>query len=289
MKKGFTLAELLGVITILAIIATIVIPIVNKSIKSNKEKLYNSQLEEIKSGAEKWAYANLEMLPIEENESITITLYELKKGGFLTLDIRNPITGELIPNDMVITITYKNNNYDFFVDGESGTEIDSEVNSNSPVIVLNGNYVEYVEINGIYEEKNAIAKSKDGNILDNIQITYQLNGVEVSKIDVTDYNAYTAIYSVTDKGYTSKTTRTIVIRDTTPPELIIPSTTELAVNQLNSFNLLEDVSVTDNSGENITIQTSGFDRLPVDKIVEYKACDSHENCTVKRRLIKIVN
>lgn len=289
MKKGFTLAELLGVLIVLAVIATIVTPIISKSIKSNKQSLYNSQLEEIKQGAEKWAYSNLELLPTIEEKSITITLYELKKSGFLTLNIRNPITGELFPNDMVITITYKNNNYDFFVDGESGTDIDSEINSNSPSIVLNGHYVEYVEINSKYEEKNAVAKDKDGNILSNIQIMYQLNGVEVSKIDVIDYNTYTAIYSVTDNGYTSKTTRTIIIRDTTPPEITIPSSTELTVNQLNNFNLLEDVSVVDNSGEDITIQTSGFDRLPIDKIVEYKACDSHGNCTVKRRLIKIIN
>ena len=94
MKKGFTLAELLGVITILAVIAVIVFPLVNKTIKQNKEKLYNSQLEEIKSGAEKWAYANIEMLPVNDGETITVTLFELKKGGFLTLDIRNPITGE---------------------------------------------------------------------------------------------------------------------------------------------------------------------------------------------------
>ena len=76
MKKGFTLAELLGVITILAVIAVIVFPLVNKTIKQNKEKLYNSQLEEIKSGAEKWAYANIEMLPVNDGETITVTLFE---------------------------------------------------------------------------------------------------------------------------------------------------------------------------------------------------------------------
>ncbi len=288
MKKGFTLVELLGVLIVLAVIAVIVFPLVNKTIKTNKEKLYNSQLEEIKSGAEKWAYANIEMLPVNDGESVTITLFELKKGGFLTLDIRNPITGELLPNDMVITITFKNNNFEINVDGNSGSDIDSEVNKNSPIIILNGNFIEYVEINGTYEEKGALAKDKDGNIIQDIQISYQLNGVEVPSIDTKEFNTYTAIYSATSNGYTSRITRTIVIRDTTAPDLIVPGTIELLKEELASFDLLEGVSATDNSGEDIKIETRGFDRLPTDKIIEYTACDSHNNCVTKRRLVKVV-
>ncbi len=289
LNLGFTLAELLGVLIILAIVATIAIPIVNKSIKSSKEKLYNSQLEEIKNSAEKWAYSNIDLLPNNDGESITITIYELKKGGLLSLDVRNPKTGELLPNDMVITITFKNNNYEIYVDGESGSDIDNEVNNNSPILILNGNFIEYVEINSNYEEKGAIAKDKDGNQIEDIQISYQLNGVEVPSIDTGSFNTYTAIYSATSEEYTSKVTRTIVIRDTTAPDLIVPGTTEVYLNELDSFNLLEGVSATDNSGEGIYIETRGFDRLPTDKIVEYTACDSHNNCITKRRLIKVID
>ena len=111
---GFTLVELLGVLIVLAVIALITFPIVNNTIKENKEKLYSAQLEEIKSSAEKWAYANLSLLPTNENESITVTLLELKKAGYVSIDSRNPKTGELLPNDMIITIIFKNNNYERF-------------------------------------------------------------------------------------------------------------------------------------------------------------------------------
>lgn len=288
MKKGFTLAELLGVLIVLAVISMIVFPIISETIKTNKEKLYNSQLEEIKSGAEKWAYSNTEMLPTNSEESVTITLLELKKAGFLALDIRNPITGELLPNDMVVTITLKNNNYEFFVDAESGSDIDNEVNSDSPIIILNGNFIEYVEINGTYDEKGAIAKDKDGNKIDDIQISYQLNGVEVSNVDTKKFETYTAIYSVINNGYTSHITRTIVIRDTTAPDLVVPEAIELLPDEIASFNLMAGVSATDNSGETINIETRDFDRLPIDKVIEYSACDSHNNCVTKRRLIKII-
>ena len=285
--KGFTLAELLGVIIVLGVIALITFPIVNNTIKNNKEKLYNSQLEEIKLAAEKWAYSNLNMLPVNENESITVTLLELKKAGYVAIDSRNPKTGELLPNDMVVTITLKNNNYDIYVDGNSGTDLSNEFNENAPTIVLNGNYIDYVEINSSYEEKGAKAVAKDGSEVE-VNITYQENGSEIGNIDVTKFSTYTVIYSATINGYTSIITRTVVVRDTTPPNLIIPETTQLTEKQLTTFDLLAGVSVMDNSGENIKIETRGFDRLPTDKIIEYKACDSNNNCTIKRRIIKFI-
>ena len=66
MKKGFTLAELLGVIIILGVIALITFPIVNRNIRESQEQLYATQLEEIELAAEKWAYKNVDLLPINE-------------------------------------------------------------------------------------------------------------------------------------------------------------------------------------------------------------------------------
>ena len=289
MKKGFTLAELLGVIVILAVVALIAFPIVSQSIDSNRKKLYQSQLDEIKLGAEKWAYENINMLPTANNGTVTITLLNLKESGFLPLDIKNPITGKLLPNDMTITITYRNNSYDITVNGESGTDVNNDFNSNAPTIILNGEAITYVEIKGTYSELGAIAKDKDGNLIDDISITYREGSTEVGGIDASRFTTYSVVYSATSNGYTSNITRTVIVRDTTAPVLSLEDTTELTKDELASFNLLAGVSVTDNSGETINIQTSGFDRLPTDKIVEYKACDSSNNCTTKRRIIKIVS
>ena len=285
--KGFTLVELLGVLIILAVIALITFPIVNNTIKENKDKLYITQLNEIESSAEKWAYMNINLLPSVEGETTTITLLELKKAGLVTLDIRNPKTNELLPNDMIITITFKDNNYDIHVDGNSGTNISNEYNENAPTIILNGNYIEYVEINSFYVDKGAQAISKDGNELE-VDVIYQENGTEVGSIDITKFSTYTVIYSANSDGYTSRITRTVVVRDTTPPELIVPDPVELTIDQLFELNLLNGVSVTDNSGETINVETRGFDRLPIDKIIEYKACDSNNNCTIKRRIVKVI-
>lgn len=288
MKKGFTLTELLGVLIILAIIALIAFPIINRNIKTGKESLYQSQLKEIELAAEKWAYKNINMLPVNEDEMITVTLLTLKESGDLPLDIRDPRTEELLPNDMIITITYKDNSYEFKVDEESGTDITDEVNKDAPVIVLNGSHIEFVEINREYNEQGAKAKDKSDNILTDINITYQENGTEISTIDTSKFTTYLAIYSVTNNGYTSQITRTVIIRDTTPPDLVIPDNVELTASQLNSFDIMEGVSATDNSGEVINVTTTGFDTSLSDKIVEYQACDSRDNCVIKRRLIEIV-
>ena len=285
--KGFTLVEMMAVIIILAIVATITFPIVSKSIENNREKLYQSQLEEIKLNTEKWAYANLDLLPTVEGETITITLQNLKEGGFISLDIRDPRTNELLPNDLIITITFKNNNYEIDVLADSGTNVNTTFVQGSPTIVLNGSIVEYVEINSTYTEHGALAKDSNGNVLSDISITYQKNGTEVGSIDTSDIATYNVIYSVTDLEYRSTITRTVIVRDTTPPVISLPDNNILEYSQLATFDLLEGVVVTDNSNKQVTIKTSGYDQLPTDKVIEYTACDIYDNCTIKRRLIKV--
>lgn len=286
MQKGFTLVEMLAVIIILTIVATITFPIVSQSIEKNREKLYYAQLDEIKLNAEKWAYSNLDLLPTVEDEMITITLQNLKEGGFVALDIRDPRNDKLLPNDLKITITFKNNNYVIEVLSDSGT-IDSVFEKGAPTIILNGNVVEYVEINSTYIEKGALAKNSSGDLLGDTSIIYQKNGIEVGGIDTSDIATYTVTYSVSDSEYRSTIIRTVIVRDTTPPVISLPNNNILTSSELASFDLLAGVVVTDNSNQEISIETRGYDFLPTDKIIEYKACDIYGNCTTQRRLIKV--
>ena len=287
MNKVFTLVVMMSVIIILVIVATITFPIVSQSIEKNREKLYYSQLDEIKLNAEKWAYSNLDLLPTVEDEMITITLQNLKEGGFVALDIRDPRTNELLPNDLKITITFRNNNYEIEVLADSGTSTNNAFKEGAPTIILNGNVVEYVEINSIYIEKGTLAKNSAGELLKDVSIIYQKNGVEVGGIDTSDVATYTVTYSVSDGEYRSTITRTVVVRDTTPPVISLPNNNVLTSSELASFDLLAGVVVTDNSNQAIDIETRGYDQLPTDKVIEYKACDIYGNCTTQRRLIKV--
>src|SRR5574344_394155 len=120
-KKGFTLAELLGVIAILAIIALIALPSVTNLIATNKEKAYNTQISEIKSGMASFV-AN-QQITIPSGSVIKITLYQLASEGYIDLAINNPKTGNNFPIDTLVTIANNGNNFTYTVDESVGTKV----------------------------------------------------------------------------------------------------------------------------------------------------------------------
>jgi prepilin-type N-terminal cleavage/methylation domain-containing protein len=101
-NKGFTLIEILGVITLLALLSTIIILSVNKSLKDSKEKLYNAQIEEIKSAAEMWRTDNIELVDESYNN---LSISELQKKGYLKEKIINPKTNENIDNELLVQVS----------------------------------------------------------------------------------------------------------------------------------------------------------------------------------------
>lgn len=116
-QKGFTLAELLGVITILGLLALLIIPAVDKAIKNSNETLYQAQLSTIIEGAKSWSSNHLSELPVN-GASIVVTLDTLKSEGYIPVDIENPITGELFPGTLTVRITEKNSQYLYQIEGE---------------------------------------------------------------------------------------------------------------------------------------------------------------------------
>ena len=146
-KTGFTLIELMATLVILGIVAFVVFPQVTKIINKNKQNAYKIQIEEIKKAAESWTLKkeNIKNLPVKEGEELTLTLGTLKRSGDLNLNIKNPVTKELFPNDMLIVIKRKLNNFVFEVKEDSGSE--ETYDENAPTLLLQGNYLEYVELN----------------------------------------------------------------------------------------------------------------------------------------------
>ena len=125
MKKGFTLAELLGVIAILGIIALIAVPVVNNSINESNEELYQTQLNQMIKGAKSYYAEHLDKLPPDNpgsdnnkpcsNNKACITLNELQEEGYLPLDAINPKTGENFSPNSTIQITNNNGKFTYKV------------------------------------------------------------------------------------------------------------------------------------------------------------------------------
>lgn len=108
MKRGFTLIELMAVIVILGIISVIVVPAVDRFIRSSQYAAYDVQIDYIEDAAKNWAADNYNRIPDNNNESITIYLSQLKSEGYILENITNPLTKVAFSNDSTIVITRKN-------------------------------------------------------------------------------------------------------------------------------------------------------------------------------------
>ncbi len=121
MKKGFTLIELLAVLTVLGIIALISFPLVTKQINESKEKSYKNQVKTIINAAHRWAFDNDDLLPYEDTDfdSITVYLESIQASGYLQAsEIIDPRTEEVMTGCIEITydIEYSQHNYEYIKD-----------------------------------------------------------------------------------------------------------------------------------------------------------------------------
>ena len=127
MKKGFTLAELIGVIVILALISLVTIPAVSNTLKKNRKKLCETQKNNIIAAAKSYGADNLFSL-----DSISeIKLSTLIRYGYIDDKIENPVTkekfryvskdseledGEINADNVVVNVTKNNKKYEYSMD-----------------------------------------------------------------------------------------------------------------------------------------------------------------------------
>lgn len=288
-RNAFTLTELLAVLVIIGVLVLMIMPTIDKTMKKIKGNLYDLQIENIRTGARNWAAENIIILPEHENEIITLTLGQLKIGNFIAKDISNPKTNQLFPNDMEIIIKKIVNDYEYLVIEDSGG-FDDSLDYNTPLLTLNGSLHEVVEINSDYQDEFVIARTPSGSSIDDdVDIKITSNGIVVPKVDTSLYVQYKITYTVVYNDVSASVIRTVTIRDTTPPILVIPNNITLTVSQVESFDIMDGVSATDNSEENPSIIYTGeIHNLPGKYYVEYIATDSSSNFTSKIRVITVV-
>ena len=116
MKKnsGFTLVELLAVVTILTILSIIITPIVDKKIKSSKDKMYKVQIENIRMAAEAYYSDNMLLRPQEDLYS-SISLAQLISEGYIGNNIKDPKTGNILDEQLSVQIQNNSSTYEYYV------------------------------------------------------------------------------------------------------------------------------------------------------------------------------
>lgn len=118
MKKGFTLAELIGVIVVLALISLITVPVVSKILKQNRKTLCETQMNNIIAAAKTWGADNI--LTLSDNTEVT--LETLINSGYINGDIENPVLKEKIDPDNEenkVIITKNGNKYTYELNSAS--------------------------------------------------------------------------------------------------------------------------------------------------------------------------
>ena len=128
MKKGFTLVELLGVITILGVIALVIIPVVENSNKKVKAKAYEAQKDAIILALKDYRTDHPE--DFYNTNVVNLTLGDLKNLGYIDYDLKNPKTENCISNDLKLKIEKDRNTYEYSIMGEElidGNDYDCNV------------------------------------------------------------------------------------------------------------------------------------------------------------------
>lgn len=111
--KGFTLVELLAVITVLGIVMAIGAISVNNLINRSKEKSYNEQVNAIELAAKTFATKHTEILD-EELEENYILIDELKKDGLLENEnMIDPRDGKEIEGCINVVYNKETNKYEY--------------------------------------------------------------------------------------------------------------------------------------------------------------------------------
>jgi type IV pilus assembly protein PilA len=214
-EKGFTLVEILAVVIIIGILTLVTIPTIDSMIEKNRQKLYSSQINTIKSSLKMWADQNALYLPKTGEDPLILNLGILKLTGFIDKDVKNPKTDACFPNDMLITVTPVKEGYAYSVDAESGSEptsADCLAPSSPNTLYLVGGNVSLI-LGDTYKDPGFIAIDSDGKIVNSQVSTVikDVGGVTVPSIDT--YNVSKAPYTITYTYGATVKTRTVNIKN----------------------------------------------------------------------------
>ena len=113
-KNGFTLIELMAVITILVILSLIIVPIIDKNVKKSKENMYNIQIDNIRMAGQNYYTDNISLMPINGNYSF-VKLDVLIEKGYINKDIKNPKTGKPFEEEIYVQLLNNSGTYEYSV------------------------------------------------------------------------------------------------------------------------------------------------------------------------------
>lgn len=175
MKKGFTLIEMLGIITVLAILLLVTFPNLSKSLKITKQNENNNFTNNLKVSAEAYVelnrdkYGNLDL----PGGSISFTIQDLYDANLLKGQYE-----ELNMNDAIVVVTDQDKTLKYFYkDQEIG--VLNQINIDDKIVLeisLIKNSLNQGTIDGIYYYNNSGNLENGENIININNILNNIKG-----------------------------------------------------------------------------------------------------------------
>lgn len=193
-------------------------------------------------------------------------MYRLTRGqlvGLLTLAFIFAIAAFIFDK----VIDYKSSKVDYI-------SYDKKISNT----LLKGNYIEFVNLGSKYKEKGINTK-KD------YTVSYFKDSNEVIDIDTNTFGTYQISYYIEGEEAIH---RTVIMVDKKAPSITVPDKQTIKVSEVDNFDLTKGVKVTDNSGDAKLTYENTLSNTPGDYVITYKATDSSDNTTYRKRLIKVV-
>lgn len=190
-NRGFTLLEVIAVVTIIAMLALIIVPIVDKNIKDAQNFADQAQIDTFEEAAYVYAvnYRDDLKSTLDTYNVATVSLQTLSTKGLLDL---NKIGDIPLTNTVVIAL----------VDGEIKTVYDKN-QDNSPIIILHGSQNLTMTVHNGYDELGAMVVTFSPN---------RINELTPSNIDSGVNNDAVGTYTVNYSYPGADTvTRTVVV------------------------------------------------------------------------------
>ena len=112
-KKGFTLAELLGVIVILGLICLVAFPPILNSIKKSKNNIGEATLNVVYSAASIYVSNHPSDYKLIENSKYCVKIQSLIDEGNLMDGLKDPDTGVAVDPEKYISVTVTDNKFNY--------------------------------------------------------------------------------------------------------------------------------------------------------------------------------
>lgn len=155
-------------------------------------------------------------------------------------------------------------------------------------IYLNGDFIEYVSLNEVYEDMGAKAYNNKEEISDEIITTYYTNNTQVANINTSRTETYVIKYEVALNNQRKEATRVLIIKDEKGPVITVPEKQTITSSEAKIYDTSAGVIANDNSGFIQVTCDELTSNKPGDYVITCRAKDVTGNESTKKRLIEII-